>query len=103
MMESDPRLILLHASDNIFVLRKNISASERVRIEGREIDIGQDIPMAHKIARLPIAEGAKIIKYGAPIGVARVEIRPGEHVHVHNVRSDYTPSYTLDREGAGQA
>ncbi|MFZ4533236.1 MAG: SAF domain-containing protein, partial [Alsobacter sp.] len=35
-------------------------------------------------------------KYGAPIGVATAAIAPGAHVHVHNVVSAYTPTYTLD-------
>ena len=52
--------------------------------------------MAHKVARFPIFSGDKIIKYGAPIGVATADIAAGAHVHVHNIRSDYTPTYTLD-------
>jgi len=46
------------------------------------------IPFGHKIAVAPMAAGAPVIKYGEVIGVATAEIRPGQHVHVHNVRSD---------------
>ncbi len=45
-----------------------------------------------------------ILKYGAPIGVATQAIAAGAHVHVHNMRSDYTPTYHLEDErqpGAG--
>jgi len=28
-----------------------------------------------------------VIKYGTSIGVATDDVRPGEHVHVHNLRS----------------
>jgi altronate hydrolase len=30
-----------------------------------------------------------VIKYGFPIGTAISEISPGEHVHDHNLSSDY--------------
>ena len=36
------------------------------------------------------------MKYGAPIGSAIAAIRAGEHAHVHNIKSDYTPTYHLD-------
>jgi len=51
------------------------------------------IPFGHKMAVAEIAAGDPVIKYGEIIGVATTAIRPGQHVHVHNVRSD--------RAGAG--
>lgn len=36
------------------------------------------------------------MKYGAPIGTATAPIAIGEPVHVHNLRSDYTPTYHLE-------
>jgi hypothetical protein len=56
--------------------------------------------MAHKIARRAIAPGETIRKYGMPIGIATQGIAPGAHVHVHNIRSGYTPSVVLqDADG----
>ena len=58
--------------------------------------------MAHKIARSAIACGETILKYGMPIGVATAPIAAGEHVHIHNIRSAYTPSVALqDADGRG--
>ena len=34
-----------------------------------------------------IAAGQQIIEYGQPVGIATRDIRQGDHVHVHNVRS----------------
>ena len=42
----------------------------------------------HKYARRPIAAGENVIKYGMPIGHATCDIAPGEHVHVHNVKTN---------------
>ncbi len=56
----------------------------------------------HKYALRDIKEGENIIKYGNPIGHAVVDIKKGEHVHSHNVKTNlssnleytYTPDYT---------
>ena len=42
----------------------------------------------HKYARRDIAEGENVIKYGMPIGHATCAIKKGEHVHVHNVKTN---------------
>ena len=47
----------------------------------------QAIPFGHKVALAPIANGETVIKYGESIGLATADIQPGEHVHVHNLRS----------------
>ena len=42
----------------------------------------------HKYARRDIANGELIIKYGQPIGHATSDIKIGEHVHTHNVKTN---------------
>jgi altronate hydrolase len=42
----------------------------------------------HKYARRDIAAGEDIVKYGMPIGHATCAIAKGEHVHVHNVKTN---------------
>lgn len=46
------------------------------------------IPFGHKVAIAPMAAGEPVMKYGEVIGFATTAIQPGQHVHVHNVRSD---------------
>ncbi len=94
----DQRLLLLDPRDNVVVLRANVAKGERVQIDNSEFLCGQTVPIAHKLARRAIASGEQVLKYGAPIGVATADIAPGAHVHVHNMRSDYTPSYILPKE-----
>ncbi|MDH3665585.1 MAG: UxaA family hydrolase [Paracoccaceae bacterium] len=93
--ETDPRLIRLGPEDNVLVLATSLSAVETVRLDGEEVRLTQPLTLGHKIAACGIAEGETIVKYGAPIGVATQAIGPGEHVHVQNMRSNYTPSYVL--------
>ena len=42
----------------------------------------------HKYALFDIKEGENIIKYGQPIGHAICDIKKGEHVHTHNVKTN---------------
>ena len=46
-----------------------------------------DVPAGHKLALGDIRAGEKIVKYGFPIGVATRDIKKGEWVHTHNVRT----------------
>lgn len=42
----------------------------------------------HKYALVDIKKGENIIKYGNPIGHATQDIKKGEHVHTHNVKTN---------------
>ena len=42
----------------------------------------------HKTALRDISAGEDIIKYGYPIGRAVVDIKKGEHVHTHNIKTE---------------
>lgn len=100
--DTDGRLLLLDPSDNVLVVRARIPAGETIRVGGVPALVPADLPLGHKIARRPIAAGEKIVKYGAPIGTATAAIELGTHVHVHNVKSDYTPTYHLLGGEAGR-
>ena len=57
-----------------------------------------NIPAGHKYALADIKKGEPVIKYGQIIGRATADIKAGEWVHTHNVRShlDETPVYTYE-------
>ena len=46
-----------------------------------------EIFLGHKIAMLDLSKGDTILKYGHDIGKVVQEIKKGEHVHVHNVKT----------------
>ena len=59
-----------------------------------------NIPCGHKIARLDINKDSYVYKYGEIIGVAKSDIKKGEWVHSHNLRSslDEEREYTYERK-----
>ena len=82
-------LIRLAQRDNVAVATSNLAPGAVVSIDGEELTTRDAIPFAHKVALRAIAKDAQVFKYGVPIGRAKVAIEPGQHVHVHNIRSDY--------------
>ncbi|WP_460275679.1 UxaA family hydrolase [Celeribacter sp. ULVN23_4] len=93
--------LLLHADDNVLVARNLVPEGAEVALDGGStIRLAASVPRAHKIARRDIVAGEKILKYGMPIGIATEAIPAGAHVHIHNIRSAYTPTHALqDADG----
>ena len=52
-----------------------------------EVKALNDIPLGHKIAMKDHAVGEAVIKYGADIGKVVAEIKKGQHVHIHNLKT----------------
>jgi hypothetical protein len=88
--------IRLAPHDNIVVLTRSVDTGDTVIIEGRPHRLGCALGPGHKLAVCDIPTGGKIFKYGAPIGSATADIQAGDHVHLHNLQSDYLPTYTLE-------
>jgi len=76
----------------------SIVPGEHLTLGDQTLTAVDPVPVGHKLAVALIAAGDKVIKYGAPIGSATRDIAPGQHVHTHNLKSDYLPTYTLDGE-----
>lgn len=94
-MQLDPRLLLLSPGDNVVVARENLALGTVLLVGGREVALAGDVLRGHKLACRDIAPGEKVLKYGAPIGSATRAITAGEHVHLHNIKSDYTATHVI--------
>jgi (2R)-sulfolactate sulfo-lyase subunit alpha len=85
---------LVHDSrDTVGVVVRDIKSGES--LVGKSLDNGavlklkalQPIPLGHKIALKDFKVGDTVIKYGEDIGKVVADIRTGEHVHVHNLKT----------------
>ena len=45
-----------------------------------------DVPIYHKIAVAPVKKDDYALKYGEKIGQALEDIKPGDYVHIHNLK-----------------
>lgn len=83
------KAVVMDKKDNVATAIVPIKKGERVQIGEREIEVLDDIPQGHKFAIKEIKAGESIIKYGEIMGIATKDIKPGEYVHIHNVKSRY--------------
>ncbi|MBI4023812.1 MAG: UxaA family hydrolase [Verrucomicrobia bacterium] len=90
---TDRRLLLISPEDNVFVAVADIDAGETFLVNGAAVPVPIRIPLGHKVAARGIPAGEKVVKYGAAIGSATRDISAGDHVHTHNLKSDYLPTY----------
>ena len=80
-------------SDTVGVATVDIKAGEQVQglfmdtQETLELKALNDIPLGHKIALKSAGAGDTVIKYGHDIGRVAGDVKPGAHVHVHNLKT----------------
>ncbi len=97
------RALLLHMTDNCVVAVEDIDANEQVVFERGNIVALSRVALGHKLAIRPIAKGGKVVKYGASIGSATRDIACGEHIHSHNLKSDYIAGFHFEDSGTDEA
>ena len=95
---TDARLLFLNPKDNVCTAIAAIPDGTVLQISGNTVVTRENIPLGFKIAGRNIATDESVIKYGVPIGSATRDIVLGELVHLHNMKSDYLPTYILERE-----
>jgi len=79
-----PDFIQIHPSDNVAVALRPVPAGTVYA----GVTAAMEIPQGHKMAIRPIAASGQVVKYGFSIGHATAEIRPGEWVHTHNMKTN---------------
>ncbi len=92
------KLMQLHPDDNILVIRKKILSGDTVIINGKVAEYHTEIELGHKVAARHINKNELIIKYGVPVGSATEDIEAGDHIHLHNMKSDYIATFLLDNQ-----
>lgn len=79
--------IKIHPDDTAAVALQPLETHRALIVDGQEIILTENIPQGHKFALYDMAEGEKVIKYGAPIGIAKCEIKKGSWIHTHNMKT----------------
>lgn len=86
--------VLHDAEDSVAVVvvegvKKGMALNGWVMDDDRAVTLEalQDIPIGHKVALKAMNPGDTVIKYGIDMGKAIAAIKPGEHAHVHNIKT----------------
>ena len=78
--------------DNVASIFAEVQAGDVVEVMARNgsidpIGVHEEIPYGHKLALRDIQKGETVLKYGESIGIATMDIKRGDYVHVHNLDS----------------
>jgi len=92
------KLLRIHRDDNVLIVVTPIKPGDRDLIDGQDVVFTQNVGIGHKVAARPIKSGQKVYKCGVPIGSAKETIPVGAPIHLHNLKSDYIATYTLDKD-----
>jgi altronate hydrolase len=84
---AEPVTPLVHrpGADDVGPVPVDVPRGAPVMAGGAPVPAGADIPAGHKVAVRAVAAGRPVRQYGEAIGQALADIRPGEHVHLHNL------------------
>jgi altronate hydrolase len=83
--------IRLQVQDHVAIARVNLQPGAILMLDDQvtnaphQIQVRGFIPSGHKVALCELAIGQAVRRYGQIIGFATQPIRPGEHVHTHNL------------------
>jgi hypothetical protein len=91
------KAILLHSADNVVVCTESLEVGQEILIADEPVKLKTKVDIGHKLACKQIQQGELIIKYGVPIGTATHDIAFGDHVHTHNMKSNYIATYLIDK------
>ena len=91
-------VIKINQEDNVAVALRPIAKGETLDIAGTPVTTLEEIPQGHKVAIKPIAQGGNVIKYGFRIGIAKEDIKVGQWVHVHNIKTALGDLLTYEYE-----
>jgi len=94
MLQATDLTIRLHANDDVVIARSEIPAGTLITKEN--VRAAAIIPAGHKLAVREVAPGSPVKRYDQVIGFATRPIKPGEHVHVHNLAmGDFARDYAF--------
>ena len=82
--------VILSEKDNVATALIDLPAGEYIFNSGQSgttITVPEDIRAGFKLALSDIGKAEPIFKYGYAIGLAKVDIKRGDCVHIHNLIS----------------
>lgn len=80
--------IKINLADTVVVCLRPFKKGETIDVDNHTVNVLQDTPVGHKLLIKDTPKGADIIKYGYPIGHALIDLKAGEWVNEHNLKTN---------------
>ncbi len=88
--------IKINPADSVVVCLRNHNKGETITVDGKDITILQDTPAGHKVIIRDTTAGENVIKYGYPIGHAKVDLKAGEWVNENNLKTNLSGTLSYE-------
>ena len=80
--------IKIHENDNVIVALNTLDAGTTVTLDnGLTVTANTEIPAGPKMAIKDIKAGEEVLKYGYSIGFTKEDVKCGDWIHVHNLKT----------------
>jgi len=80
--------IRLSERDQVVIALRSYEAGETLQLKTNVVlTLREPVPRGHKIATEPVGAGQDVYKFGYSIGKAAADLKPGDWVHSHNLRT----------------
>jgi len=76
-------VLRLHPNDDVVIARRQLVSGTQLAEEN--VSVSGLVPPGHKLAVRAVRKGAPVRRYNQIIGFATRDIKPGEHIHLHNM------------------
>ena len=86
----------INPADSVVVCLTDKKKGDIIEVDGQLVVLVQDVPAGHKVLLRDVKKGEDIFKYGYPIGHALKDMKAGEWVNEHNLKTNLsgTLNYT---------
>lgn len=90
---SNYKFLVHDPADHVGVAVQDIKAGEEVQgitLEGNQefkVKSNHDIPLGHKISLIELKKGDWLIKYDVRVGKMTEDVKVGDWVHTHNLKT----------------
>ena len=90
------KFIKINENDNVAVAIEKLAKGTVINCGENTVEVVDDISAGHKVALKDIECGTPVVKYGYTIGNALQDIKAGQWIHTHNIKTaldgilDYT-------------
>ena len=82
------QVVHINPEDNVVVAIAPIAKGDEIRTRDIDITAIEDIPQGHKVAVKPIPKDEQVIKYGVSIGHTTEDVKAGQWVHTHDMKTN---------------
>lgn len=99
---NDKSVLKINPADSVVVCLQSLRKGFNIEADGMSVTVNQDTPAGHKILIKDVKTGEDIIKYGYPIGHVCQDMKAGDWVNEHHLKTNLSGTSEYSYHPANQ-